>query len=53
VFNLILNFIIGLSIGVVCRFIYLPCPAPINLGGILVIAGIYVGYSLVKGEFLW
>jgi XapX domain-containing protein len=50
-FNLILNLIVGIGVGVVCGFIYLPCPAPINFGGIVAILGIYLGYSTVKGVF--
>ena len=45
---ILLSFLTGMFMGFIFCLIKLPVPAPLNLGGIMGIVGVYSGYKLYQ-----
>jgi XapX domain-containing protein len=46
-----IGLLVGLAIGIICRLLHIPSPAPPVLEGALLVVAMTVGYSLVDRYF--
>jgi len=49
--QIIQSLFIGMSFGALVAYFKLPVPAPAAFVGVVAIFGIYIGYSIMKGDF--